>query len=153
VFIVDTGDAWARLGYYFINPLGVPLLNSFVLLSRAVTVTWGHFNLLGGFYCLGGLGFTLLLSLYFLTVQGLEYLDSGVSITRGFYGRIFFFSTGFHGLHVVLGRVYLLVNYLRIVLGHYRSFHHLGLEFAILYWHFVDVVWLFLFVFVYWWSY
>jgi cytochrome c oxidase subunit 3 len=92
---------------------------------------------------------TLLLSLYFLGVQFIEYSDSGLSIRRGIYGRIFFFSTGFHGLHVIFGRVYLLVNYMRIGASHYRVFHHLGFEFAILYWHFVDVVWLFLFVFIY----
>jgi cytochrome c oxidase subunit 3 len=153
VLIVDTGDSWSSLGYCFINPLGVPMLNSFILLRRAATVTWSHFRLLGNYSCLFRLVCTLLLSFYFLSIQFMEYTDSEFSIRRGVYGSIFFFSTGFHGLHVIFGRIFLLVNYFRIVQNHYRIFRHLGYEFSILYWHFVDVVWLFLFVFVYWWSY
>jgi len=153
VLITDSGDIWPSDNLILINPLGVPLLNSFILLRRAASVTWSHFNLLGNKESILSLLITILISIYFLLIQRIEYYDSWFSFRRGIYGRIFFFSTGFHGLHVFFGGLFLLVNYVRINKNHFSYFHHLGFEFSIIYWHFVDVVWLFLFIFVYWWSF
>ena len=153
VLMIDVGDTWPIDGLVLINPLGVPLLNSFVLLRSAASVTWSHYSLLSNNNSLTRLFLTILLSVYFLLLQRIEYLESFFSIRRGIYGRIFFFSTGFHGLHVLFGSIFLIVNYTRILNNHFRYTHHLGFEFSIIYWHFVDVVWLFLFVFVYWWSF
>lgn len=149
VLIVDMGDTWPREGLILINPLGVPLLNSFILLSRAASVTWRHFRLLGNKDSIFRLLVTIFLSLYFLMVQFMEYRDSWFSLRTGVYGSIFFFSTGFHGLHVLFGGCFLLFNYFRMERHHFSYLHHLGFEFSIIYWHFVDVVWLFLFIFVY----
>jgi cytochrome c oxidase subunit 3 len=88
----------------------------------------------------------------FTACQGIEYSNAGFTIADGVYGSTFFFSTGFHGIHVLVGTIFILVGFFRILSYHVTDMHHLGFEASILYWHFVDVVWLFLFVLVYWWG-
>jgi heme/copper-type cytochrome/quinol oxidase subunit 3 len=84
--------------------------------------------------------------------QGLEYVEASFNISDGIYGSCFYMATGFHGFHVFVGTIALLVSFIRIVFNHFTNHHHFGFESAIWYWHFVDVVWLFLFINVYWWS-
>jgi cytochrome c oxidase subunit 3 len=142
---------WPRLGLEPIPAFQVPLLNTIILLIRGVTATLAHQEILKGsqniwIFVRGGLG------VYFLTLQGIEYYQSTFNISSRVYGRVFFFGTGFHGLHVCLGIIILITRALRILLNTITRQHHFSLEFRLWYWHFVDVVWLFLFFWVYAWG-
>jgi len=135
---------WPYEGVFIIPPFQVPLLNTIILLMSGVTATLAHHELLAGTSTLW-VFIRVLLGLYFLSLQGIEYYSSSYSIARGSYGSIFFFGTGFHGLHVCLGAIMLIVSAWRLSDLLISSQHHFGLEFRLWYWHFVDVVWLFLF--------
>jgi len=142
---------WPSCGLEPIPAFQVPLLNTIILLIRGVTATLAHQEILKGvqrwwILVSGILGF------YFLRLQGIEYYYSSFSISSGVFGRVFFFGTGFHGLHVCLGIIILLTRFARVFVNTIRSQHHFRLEFSLWYWHFVDVVWLFLFFWVYTWG-
>jgi len=123
-----------------INPYGIPLFNTVVLLRRGATVTWAHNNLLSKSSATVPIIFTILLATLFEVAQYFEYSEATFSISDGIFGRVFYFGTGFHGLHVLIGHVFLTVNLLRLLKIHFSRLHHLSFEFSILYWHFVDVV-------------
>ena len=137
-----------------IPPFGIPLLNTFILLASGGTVTWAHHALRENDRknFLIFLFLTILLGLIFTGFQGYEYLHATFSIDEGIYPSTFYMSTGFHGAHVIIGTIFLIVCFIRGAKGHFKPEKHLGFEFAAWYWHFVDVVWLFLFTFVYWWA-
>ena len=97
-----------------------------------------------------GLIITVALGVYFTILQGYEYYEASFSFAEGVYGSTFFIATGFHGLHVIVGTLFLLVCLLRHLKGEFRGSHHFGFEAAAWYWHFVDVVWLFLYLALYW---
>jgi len=135
---------------------GIPALNTCILLSSGVTVTWAHWGLLKNnrAQLITGLFFTVALGLMFMGFQAYEYVHAytelGLTLKTGIYGTTFFMLTGFHGLHVTMGTIMLIVILGRSLVGHFHAEHHFGFEAVAWYWHFVDVVWLFLFIFVYW---
>jgi cytochrome c oxidase subunit 3 len=135
---------------------GIPAINTALLLSSGATVTWAHWGLLRDRrrQLVTGLGLTILLGVLFLALQVQEYhhayTEMGLTLGAGVYGATFFMLTGFHGFHVTLGTVMLTVIFLRSAQGHFDSVRHFGFEGVAWYWHFVDVVWLLLFVLVYW---
>jgi cytochrome c oxidase subunit 3 len=151
---VEIGSQWPPAGIPVINPFELPLLNTILLLSSGATVTYAHHSLIQGNRrgAILGLIMTVAFAVLFTACQGIEYANAGFTIADGVYGSTFFFSTGFHGIHVLVGTIFLLVGFFRLLSYHLTDHHHLGFEAGILYWHFVDVVWLFLFVLVYWWG-
>nr|YP_004769601.1 cytochrome c oxidase subunit III [Oroperipatus sp. DVL-2011]AEK48377.1 cytochrome c oxidase subunit 3 [Oroperipatus sp. DVL-2011] len=151
---MDLGSYWPPVGVFVLNPFQVPLLNTAVLLASGVTVTWAHHSLMESNYNQGvqGLMMTVLLGLYFTLLQGMEYYESSFSISDSVYGTTFFVATGFHGLHVIIGSSFLMICLLRHFFFHFSKVHHFGFEASAWYWHFVDVVWLFLFISIYWWG-
>lgn len=142
---------WPSAGVATIDPYGLPLLNTIILLSSGTTLTYAHEALLLGNRrgLLLGMLSTLLLALLFLCVQLYEYIEGAVMISDGAFGSCFYLLTGFHGFHVLVGFIMLVVTSIRIFNYDQRSDHHVGFEVSAWYWHFVDVVWLFLFVIVY----
>jgi len=151
---VELGASWPPMGIQSINPFELPLLNTIILLSSGVTVTYAHHSLIQGNRsgALNGLIFTIILAIIFTAFQGVEYSVSSFTISDGTYASCFYFGTGFHGLHVMIGTAFLWVGLWRLLAYHLTENHHLGLESGILYWHFVDVVWLFLYISVYYWG-
>ena len=135
---------------------GIPAINTLILLSSGATVTWAHWGLLKNnrTQLIAGLFLTVALGVLFLCLQGYEYhhayTELGLTLGTGAYGATFFMLTGFHGFHVTLGTIMLIVVLLRSMKGHFKPDHHFAFEGVAWYWHFVDVVWLLLFVLVYW---
>ena len=135
---------------------GIPAINTLLLLTSGATVTWAHWGLKKGNRAQlnFGLLLTIILGISFLSLQGYEYLHAyshlNLKLTMGAYGATFFMLTGFHGFHVTLGTIMLITILGRCLAGHFKAEHHFGFEAVSWYWHFVDVVWLMLFVLVYW---
>lgn len=151
---IELGSLWPPCGVFPFNPFQIPLLNTVILLGSGVRITWCHQIILTQEpnIAKNSLFITWLLGLYFLFLQGFEYLISSFSIRDSIYGSTFFISTGFHGFHVIVGTLFLFIIWLRINKNHFSRSHHFGFEASAWYWHFVDVVWLFLFSVVYWWG-
>jgi len=151
---IEIGSQWPPLGIQAINPFELPLLNTIILLSSGVTVTYAHHSLIEGNRAgaLYGLLYTVVLASIFTFFQGVEYTVSSFTISDGVFGSCFYFATGFHGIHVLIGTIFILVGLWRVLAYHLTDNHHLGLEAGILYWHFVDIVWLFLYIFIYYWG-
>nr|APD14893.1 cytochrome c oxidase subunit III [Eupolyphaga sp. NS-2016] len=151
---IDIGSTWPPMGINTFNPMQIPLLNTAILLASGVTVTWAHHGLLENNHkqTLQGLSLTIILGVYFTLLQAYEYIEASFTIADSIYGTTFFVATGFHGLHVIIGTTFLFMCLLRHLVMHFSSNHHFGFEAAAWYWHFVDVVWLFLYVSIYWWG-
>jgi cytochrome c oxidase subunit 3 len=170
--ITDTATAaqWPMKGIEVLNPFGFPLLNTFILLCSGTTVTWAHHAMIHGhrggamkglWGALGvgendglkkGLWLTIALGLLFTSIQAYEYVHAPFNFKANIYGATFFMATGFHGAHVIIGTIFLIVCLVRAYKGDFTPKHHFGFEAAAWYWHFVDVVWLFLFVSIYVWG-
>lgn len=146
---IELGCVWPPYGMESPNYLGVPLLGTVVLLRSGVVASLSHSRLLSNVSASWSLFVCILFSFIFLYLQVYEYYWLPFDIRDGVYGSIFFFSTGFHGLHVFFGSVFLLICLVRLNLMHFSSFHHVGFTCALLYWHFVDVVWIGLYLAVY----
>jgi cytochrome c oxidase subunit III len=145
---------WPPPGVGVFDPWDLPFLNTLILLMSGVTVTWAHHALREGnrAHMLQGLALTILLGLTFTSVQAYEYSHAAFHFNGGIYPTTFFMATGFHGFHVIVGTIFLIVCFFRAKAGHFKPDHHFGFEAAAWYWHFVDVVWLFLFTCIYWWG-
>jgi cytochrome c oxidase subunit 3 len=151
------GGVWPPVAPNKITPLdpyAIPLLNTLILLTSGCTVTWAHHALKHNDRAgtIQGLALTVLLGVLFTSFQAWEYAHAPFGFKDGIYTSTFFMATGFHGFHVIVGTIFLLVCLVRAIKGHFKPDHHFGFEAAAWYWHFVDVVWLFLFSFVYIWG-
>lgn len=152
---IEIGQLWPPIGIKPFNPFDIPLLNTIILVSSGITVTWTHYSILNKNFSerIKSLFITIILGIYFSTLQLFEYYESPFTISDSIYGSSFFIATGFHGIHVIIGTIFLLVSLIRLSFLHYRNIHHFGFEAAAWYWHFVDVIWLFLYISIYWWRY
>jgi len=151
---VELGCSWPPAGIQPIEPWELPLVNTVLLLSSGATVTWSHHSLIAGDRknAILALVYTIALAFIFTGIQLYEYYNAPFTISDGAFGSCFFFGTGFHGFHVLIGSIFLSVGLYRIINYHLTKHHHVGYEGAILYWHFVDVIWLILFIFFYVWG-
>lgn len=150
----EIGTVWPPKGIEVLSAWEVPFLNTLILLSSGASVTWAHHARVAGHrdQAIQALRLTIILAILFTGFQGFEYVNSSFTIADGIYGATFFRATGFHGFHVFIGTCFLTICLARLVLYHFTTTHHFGFEAAAWYWHFVDVVWLFLFVSIYWWG-
>lgn len=149
-----TGFVWPPVGIETFDAFDIPLMNTLVLLLSGCTVTWAHHALIHGNRkdFITGLTLTVILGAFFTALQAYEYAHAAFGFTEGIYPSTFYMATGFHGFHVLIGTIFLFVCLFRAKAGHFTPTHHFGFEAAAWYWHFVDVVWLFLFVSVYIWG-
>lgn len=149
-----TGGVWPPQDIQVLDPFLYPLLNTLLLLLSGTTVTWAHHALINGDRkgLKNGLLCTVILGVIFTCVQVYEYAHAAFAFSGHVYGATFYMATGFHGFHVFIGTIFLLVCLFRARAGHFKPNHHFGFEAAAWYWHFVDVVWLFLFLAIYVWG-
>jgi cytochrome c oxidase subunit III len=156
--VAATGGIWPPKGTEIFDPWHLPFLNTLILLTSGTTVTWAHHALLNNDRkgLVWGLVCTVALGLLFTSIQAYEYANAAFAFSRdnggNIYGSTFFMATGFHGFHVIIGTIFLTVCLLRALKGHFSPQQHFGFEAAAWYWHFVDVVWLFLFACIYVWG-
>ncbi len=145
---------WPPEGVKTFDPFDLPFLNTLILLLSGTTVTWAHHALLHNDRkgVIRGLACTVFLGVLFTCCQAFEYSHAAFSLDTNNYSSNFFMATGFHGAHVLIGTTFLAICLVRAIRGTLSPEGHLGFEFAAWYWHFVDVVWLFLFVNIYWWG-
>lgn len=151
---VQIEGKWPPPGVETFDTWDLPFLNTLILLTSGITVTWAHHALREGNrkHFIQGLLLTIFLGICFTCVQAFEYSHAAFGFREGIYPSTFYMATGFHGFHVLVGTIFLIVCYFRARAGHFKADHHFGFEAAAWYWHFVDVVWLFLFVSIYWWG-
>ncbi|KCV67188.1 cytochrome c oxidase subunit 3 (mitochondrion) [Fonticula alba] len=152
---VDLGVVWPPKGIQALNPLSVPLLNTIVLVASGVVLTWGHHAIITANkpHTTVSLLITIILAMSFTGLQFLEYIDSTFSIADSVYGSTFFMCTGFHGIHIIIGTIYLITCLYRTVYGLNTNSSHVGFDTCAWYYHFVDIVWIFMFISVYYWPY
>ncbi len=148
------GGVWPPVYLTILDPWKVPFLNTIILLSSGASITWAHHSIINGVKldARNALLVTIFLAIIFTSLQIFEYKTASFSISDGIYGSTFYMATGFHGFHVFIGTCFITVCLGRLMLDHFTKQHHFGFEAAAWYWHFVDVVWLFLFITIYWWG-
>nr|AVE15674.1 cytochrome c oxidase subunit III [Haania sp. JZ-2017] len=151
---IELGNMWPPMSIFPFNALQIPLLNTTILLTSGISITWCHHSLLNNNYnqAKQSMIITLILGVYFTIFQLYEYWEAPFPITDSVFGSIFFVAPGFHGLHVIIGSTFLMVSLSRILFLHFTSNPHFGFEAAAWYWHFVDIIWLILFISIYWWG-
>nr|YP_009092472.1 cytochrome c oxidase subunit 3 [Cyanoptyche gloeocystis]AIM52058.1 cytochrome c oxidase subunit 3 [Cyanoptyche gloeocystis] len=151
---IEIGAKWPPSGIQTINCWSIPLVNTILLLLSGSSITWSHHALLANKQSdsTKGLIVTIFLGIIFTALQLYEYFEANFTISDGVYGSTFYMATGFHGLHVIVGTIFLIVCLFRQLNKHFTADGHVGFECAIWYWHFVDIIWLFLFFSVYCWG-
>lgn len=151
---IEIGSNWPPLNIITFNPFQIPLLNTIILIRSGISVTWAHHALIenNNSQITQSLFITITLGIYFTILQAYEYYEAPFTIADRIYGSTFFIATGFHGIHVIIGTIFLLICLIRHINNHFSKNHHFGFEAAAWYWHFVDVVWLFLYISIYWWG-
>nr|AWX92097.1 cytochrome c oxidase subunit III [Ugyops sp. APL-2018] len=151
---IEIGMKWPPKGIKTFNPMEIPLLNTIILLSSGASITWAHHSMMLNKYkqTNKAMTITVILGIYFSILQTWEYTQSSFTMADSVYGSSFFMATGFHGLHVIIGTSFIVVCTMRSMKMHLTKSHHAGMEMAAWYWHFVDVVWLFLYMSIYWWK-
>nr|APF47420.1 cytochrome c oxidase subunit III [Microgaster campestris] len=149
---IEIGSIWYPINLMVFNPFNIPLLNTLILLSSGVSITYCHYSILESNFkkSFKMLKLTVILGLIFSYFQYLEYNESFFCINDSVYGSIFFMLTGFHGFHVILGTMFNFIMLIRLNSKHFSMYHFFGFEASSWYWHFVDLVWLFLYLFIYW---
>jgi len=149
----DIGLVWPPTGIHSLNTFRIPLINTLILVSSGLTLTIRHnWILLNRNHAEGWLIVTILLGALFTACQAFEYYQAPFTIIRANYGNIFYLGTGFHGGHVLAGTTLLIISWIKLRGRKYNFLHHVSFEARIWYWHFVDAVWLFLFISIYWWA-
>jgi len=148
------GHVWPPKSVVTFDPWDLPFLNTLILLTSGATVTWAHYAILerNQTHAVYGLALTVALGMLFTVVQAYEYSHAAFGFRDGIYSSVFYMATGFHGFHVLVGTIFLIVCLVRAIKGQFTPQKHFGFEAAAWYWHFVDVVWLFLFCAIYWWG-
>lgn len=151
---MEIGQRWPPTFIKSFDPINVPLLNTIILIRSGVSVTWSHHAILSNYKkeAIFSLIITCLLGIYFTILQAIEYIQAEFSISDSSYGSTFFIATGFHGIHVLIGTSFLLISLFRLNYLSNPPTHIIGFELAAWYWHFVDIVWLFLYISIYWWG-
>lgn len=149
---IDIGRIWYPQNLIIFNPYNIPLLNTLILLSSGISITYCHYRIIESnqkksYY---RLIITIYLGIIFSLFQYIEYNESFFCINDSTFGSIFFILTGFHGFHVILGTTFNLITFFRLKYKHLSSFHFFGFEASSWYWHFVDLIWLFLYTIIYW---
>nr|QKK69290.1 cytochrome c oxidase subunit III [Anterhynchium (Dirhynchium) sp. QHZ-2020] len=152
---IEIGMLWPPKGIKMFNPYNIPLLNSIILISSGMTISWSHYSMISNKFkkSLYSLIQTIMLGFIFSIFQYIEYIEAPFTISDSCFGSIFFLTTGFHGIHVLIGNIFLSICLIRLYLNHFSKNHHFGFEAAIWYWHFVDIIWLFVYTWIYWWSF
>lgn len=152
--VYQIGCVWPPKGIHAPDPWGIPLLNTFVLVTSGAYVNWAQYSILAGYrrQAINGLTLTIILAVWFTLLQAFEYVSAPFNISDGIYGSVFYMTTGLHGFHVIIGTLFLIVCLVRLVQYHFTRTQHIGFECAAWYWHFVDIVWIFVYFFVYWWG-
>nr|UZT67508.1 cytochrome c oxidase subunit 3 [Trybliographa sp. ZJUH 20220008] len=152
---IEIGAMWPPLNINQFNPYQIPFLNTILLLSSGFTITLSHHSILNKNKSLStkSLLMTIFLGMTFSLIQMYEYLESSFTISDSIYGSIFFMTTGFHGLHVIIGTIFLIISYTRLTNNHLTPSHHFGFEAATWYWHFVDIIWIIVYTLIYWWPF
>nr|YP_009341843.1 cytochrome c oxidase subunit III [Mindarus keteleerifoliae]AKM70084.1 cytochrome oxidase subunit III [Mindarus keteleerifoliae] len=151
---IELGLNWPPKNIEFFNPLLIPLLNTIILLTSSFTITLSHFYLLNNNSkkSMNFLLLTMTLSMYFLMLQALEYNQATFTFSDSIFGSSFYMATGFHGLHMMIGTLFLMINLMRMLKLHFSFIHHISFELSAWYWHFIDIIWLFLYMTFYWWN-
>lgn len=151
---VEIGGVWPPLGITALNAFALPFINTLILLSSGAYITYAHHSLIANDRkgVIWGVFFTIALALLFTSFQYVEYIDATFTFSDSVYGSAFYAATGLHGAHVLIGTLFIFAQFIRIIKNQLTTGHHLGLELSILYWHFVDVVWLILFAIIYYWG-
>jgi cytochrome c oxidase subunit 3 len=153
--VYQIGCVWPPKGINPPNPWHVPLLNTFILVTSGAYCNWAQYSILAGYrrQTIHALLMTLIFAVWFTGLQAYEYLEASFNISDSVFGSVFYMTTGLHGFHVIIGTLFLTVCFFRLLNHHFTRTHHVGFECAAWYWHFVDVVWLFVYFFIYWWGY